>query len=119
MNTQPRLPSEVCDGVTLRGRAILRVAILTFLAGMIVFLLAACSHEKAAETAVPVKAATVHKTEIQRVVTADAVLFVPSGKFKVGMFSVCELWKVVVPVPGVWGSPGFGVFIRIFPAAVT
>ena len=75
MNTQPRLPSEVCDGVTLRGRAILRVAILTFLAGMIVFLLAACSHEKAAETAVPVKAATVHKTEIQRVVTADAVLF--------------------------------------------
>jgi len=48
---------------------------IDFLAGMIVFFLAACSHEKAAETAVPVKAATVHKTEIPTRREADAVLF--------------------------------------------
>jgi HlyD family secretion protein len=47
---------------------------VTLLAGAIA-VLSACSHEKAQETAVPVKAATVEKAAIQRVVTADAVLF--------------------------------------------
>jgi multidrug efflux pump subunit AcrA (membrane-fusion protein) len=35
----------------------------------------ACSHEKEEEAAVPVKAVTVQKTAIQRVIAADAVLF--------------------------------------------
>src|SRR5438105_1681405 len=52
----------------------LRAAALIMLASLLV-LSAACSHEKVAEAAVPVKAATVQKTEIQQVVTADAVLF--------------------------------------------
>jgi HlyD family secretion protein len=70
-----RLPSEKSDGGAPQGRAVLRAALLIFLASMIVFLLAACSHEKTVEAVVPVKGATVQKMAIQRVVVADAVLF--------------------------------------------
>jgi len=53
----------------------LRAASLICLASAIAFSWTACSHEKVEETAVPVKAATVQKTLIQRVIAADAVLF--------------------------------------------
>ncbi len=52
-----------------------RPAFFSFIAIAIAFSLAACSHEKEEEAAVPVKAATVEKTAIQRVIAADAVLF--------------------------------------------
>ncbi len=45
------------------------------LAGAIAVAFTACSHEKIEEAAVPVTAAVVQKASIQRVVTADAVLF--------------------------------------------
>jgi HlyD family secretion protein len=45
------------------------LAISTALSGI------ACSHEKVEEAAVPVKAATVQRTSIQRIVAADAVLY--------------------------------------------
>ena len=66
-----------------------------------VLLSAACSHEKAEETAVAVKAAGVQKTEIQKVVSADAVLFpvqqaalVPKISAPVKMFYVNRGSKV-------------------------
>jgi HlyD family secretion protein len=51
------------------------LALLISLTSVIAFLFAGCSPEKAEEAAVPVKAATVQKTTIQRVIAADAVLF--------------------------------------------
>jgi multidrug efflux pump subunit AcrA (membrane-fusion protein) len=63
MRTQPHF-------VSLRKR----VSALILLA-IISSLLSACSHEKTAEAAVAVKADTVEKATIQRVITADAVLF--------------------------------------------
>src|SRR3989442_9002186 len=75
MNIQPLLPFNVSDDGARQARALLRAGLLILLASTIVFLFAACSHEKVEEAAVPVKAATVQKTAIQRVVAADAVLF--------------------------------------------
>ncbi len=74
MNTQPMLFFKTSDGLP-HGRAVLRSCLLIFLASTITLLLSACSHEKVEEASVPVKAATVQKSGIQRVVTADAVLF--------------------------------------------
>ena len=59
----------------LQRRGRLRRASLIFLASLIVLLFPSCSKEKTEETAVPVKAARVEKTAIQRIVVADAVLF--------------------------------------------
>jgi len=76
MTNQPlSLPILTVEEGGLRRRAVRRFASLIFLASVIVFLFAACSHEKVEEAAVPVKAATVQKTAIQRIVAADAVLF--------------------------------------------
>ena len=75
MTNQPPIlvPAIAEDG--LRRRGDLRFLRLTFPAIVLTLLLAACSKEKAEEAAVPVKAATVQKTSIQRIVAADAVLF--------------------------------------------
>jgi multidrug efflux pump subunit AcrA (membrane-fusion protein) len=67
------VPAVAKDNLQCRGG--LRLASLIFLASFIALLFAACSKEKTEETAVPVKAATVEKTAIQRIVAADAVLF--------------------------------------------
>ncbi len=76
MTNQPLLlPVQAVAENTLHRRGVRRPASLIFLASLIAFLFAACSHEKAEEAAVPVKAATVQKTAIQRVIAADAVLF--------------------------------------------
>ena len=58
---------------SLHRRDVRRAALLILLA--IAFYLSACSHEKEEDAAVPVKAATVEKTAIQRVIAADGVLF--------------------------------------------
>ena len=64
MHTQQSVSSKVA----------LRAVPLILLVSAIA-ILSACSHEKPEEAAVPVKAASVEKATIQRVVTADAVLF--------------------------------------------
>lgn len=56
-------------------RRALRFSSMFVLAGAIALCFAACSREKVEDAAVPVKAATVEKTAIQRIVSADAVLF--------------------------------------------
>ncbi len=58
----------------LSAKSDLKAALQIFMVSAIA-ILPACSHDKAEEAAVPVKAATVEKAAIQRVVTADAVLF--------------------------------------------
>jgi len=58
-----------------RGRGWRRLASLIVIASAMAFSSLACSHEKVEEAAVPVKAAVVEKTSIQKIVTADAVLF--------------------------------------------
>ena len=52
-----------------------RPAYVFLLAAAIALSTVACSHEKEEEATVPVKAVTVQKTAIQRVIAADAVLF--------------------------------------------
>ncbi|PYX34001.1 MAG: efflux RND transporter periplasmic adaptor subunit [Acidobacteria bacterium] len=73
MIIQPRSPVAAVAEDSLQRRGAL-LASLVFLSSLIA-LFTACSKEKAEETAVPVKAATVEKTAIQRIVAADAVLF--------------------------------------------
>ena len=75
MTNQPLIPVSAVAKDDLQHRGGLRLASLVFLASLIVLLFAACSKEKTEEAAVPVKAATVEKTSIQRIVAADAVLF--------------------------------------------
>src|SRR2546427_7145165 len=76
MTSQPLLlPVQAVAENTVHRRGVRRPVSLIFLASLIAFLFAACSHEEAEEAAVPVKAATVQKTAIQRVIAADAVLF--------------------------------------------
>jgi HlyD family secretion protein len=75
MTNQPLLPVPAVAGHSLQRRGHLPISSLVFLASLIAFLFVACSHEKVEEAAVPVKAATVQKTAIQRIVAADAVLF--------------------------------------------
>lgn len=58
-----------------RGRRRCALLIVLAIAIAIAFSSVACSHEKEEEAAVPVKAVTVQKTAIQRVIAADAVLF--------------------------------------------
>jgi HlyD family secretion protein len=60
---------------TLQRRGDLRFVLSVFLVIFLTLLCAACSKEKVEEAAVPVKAASVQKTSIQRIVAADAVLF--------------------------------------------
>jgi multidrug efflux pump subunit AcrA (membrane-fusion protein) len=69
------LPVQTVDEGTLHRRGVRRPALLISLASVIAFMFAACSHAKVEEAAVPVKAATVQKAAIQRVIAADAVLF--------------------------------------------
>jgi multidrug efflux pump subunit AcrA (membrane-fusion protein) len=76
MTNQPLLwPVQAAAESTLHRRGVRHPASLICLTSLIVFWFAACSHEKAEEAAVPVKAATVQKAAIQRVIAADAVLF--------------------------------------------
>jgi HlyD family secretion protein len=74
MTNQPFLsPFQAVAENSLRD--VRRPRLLSFLAIAIAFSFSACSHEKEEEAAVPVKAATVEKAAIQRVIAADAVLF--------------------------------------------
>ncbi len=75
MNIQPLLSFKTSEDGPSQVKAILRTFLLLFLVSLISWLFSSCSHKKVEEAAVPVKAATVQKTAIQRVVTADAVLF--------------------------------------------
>src|SRR5436305_6893182 len=75
MNNEPLAPVQLTKKQSPQYREALRPPSLVLLAGVLALFAAACSHEKAEEPAVPVKAATVQKTEIQRIVAADAVLF--------------------------------------------
>ena len=76
MTNHPLLsPVQAIAQSRLHRRGVRRPALLISLASVIAFVFAACAHEKAEEAAVPIKAATVQKTAIQRVITADAVLF--------------------------------------------
>jgi multidrug efflux pump subunit AcrA (membrane-fusion protein) len=59
----------------VRRRDVQRSTFLIILAIAMAFSFVACSKEKEAAAAVPVKAVTVQKTAIQRVIAADAVLF--------------------------------------------
>jgi len=58
----------------MRGGSTNRILLTTACVTVSVLFLG-CSHEKTEEPAVSVKATTVQKTEIQKIVTADAVLF--------------------------------------------
>src|SRR5882724_11759606 len=75
MTNQPLLLVPAVAEDSFQHRGDLRISTLVFLASLIAFFSVACSHEKVEEAAVPVKAATVQKTSIQRIVAADAVLF--------------------------------------------
>jgi HlyD family secretion protein len=66
-------PVIVNDGVP--GPKKTRLALLVCLAGVIALSSAGCTKEKVEEAAVPVKAVPVEKGPMQRIVTADAVLF--------------------------------------------
>jgi HlyD family secretion protein len=74
MNAQQCLFSRPDKG-SHRGADVLRPALLVLLTGAIAVSSTSCSHEKAEEAVVPVKAAAVQKATVQRVITADAVLF--------------------------------------------
>jgi len=67
------LQTSACS--SFRRQDTQRCALLTLLAIAIATSSIACSHEKEEEAAVPVKAVTVQKAAIQRVIAADAVLF--------------------------------------------
>src|SRR5258708_21697233 len=74
MNSQPRKAISAIAEISFHYRGRWRLASFTLMATLIAFL-SACAHEKVEEAPVPVKAATVQKTSIQRIVAADAVLF--------------------------------------------
>jgi HlyD family secretion protein len=74
MNTQKLLSLKTIREGTRDCRSP-RLAILILLAIAIATLSVGCSKEKTEEAAVPVTAASVQKETVQRVVTADAVLF--------------------------------------------
>ena len=74
MNVQRWLFSELNRG-PWRGRGVSGPALLILLTSAMAAFSSACSHEKAEETAVPVKAAAVRKAIVERVITVDAVLF--------------------------------------------
>ena len=75
MNTEKLLvPRTIREG-TRDCRNIYRLAILILFAIAIATLSVGCSKEKTEEAAVPVAAASVQKATVQRVITADAVLF--------------------------------------------
>jgi HlyD family secretion protein len=75
MTTLPIGPVAVIAEGRFRRPGELRLASLILLTSLVAFISIACSKEKVEEAAVPVKAATVEKTSIQRIVAADAVLF--------------------------------------------
>jgi multidrug efflux pump subunit AcrA (membrane-fusion protein) len=75
MINQPLLPARSGGENSPPRSGVQRLASSIFLASLVALSFTACSHEKVEEAAVPVKAATVEKAPIQRVVTADAVLF--------------------------------------------
>jgi multidrug efflux pump subunit AcrA (membrane-fusion protein) len=75
MTNQPLLPAQSVGEDSLQRSGVKYLASSIFLASLVALLLTACSHEKVEEAAVPVKAATVQKAPIQRIVAADAVLF--------------------------------------------
>ncbi len=75
MTDQPQIPVSVIAEGSLQRQVHLRFVLSVFPAIFLALLFAACSKEKVEDTAVPVKAATVQKTSIQRIVAADAVLF--------------------------------------------
>jgi multidrug efflux pump subunit AcrA (membrane-fusion protein) len=75
MINQPLLPVQSGGEGSPRRFGVQRLASSIFLASLTALFFTACSHEKVEEAAVPVKAATVQKAPIQRIVAADAVLF--------------------------------------------
>src|SRR5258708_2348524 len=75
MNThKPTFPKTIREDV-LDCQHASRLAISIFLASAIAISAVGCSQEKTEEAVVPVTAANVQKATVQRVVTADAVLF--------------------------------------------
>ena len=50
-------------------------SLIVLVSAIAIAVLSACSHEKPEEPGVPVKAATVEKSTIERIITTDAVLF--------------------------------------------
>ena len=72
--TKPKLPTRSAIHKASQ-RHLSRLAASVFMASVIAILSVSCSKEKAEEAVVPVTAATVQKTTIQRVIEADAVLF--------------------------------------------
>src|ERR1700674_2617452 len=75
MNTQKFLfPETIREGVWDCQR-VSRFSIPIFLASAIAISSVGCSKEKTEEAAVPVTAVNTQKATVQRVITADAVLF--------------------------------------------
>jgi multidrug efflux pump subunit AcrA (membrane-fusion protein) len=75
MNTQNLLfPKTIRAGV-LDCQRVSQLAISIFLASVIAILSVGCAKEKTEEAVVPVTAANAQKAAVQRVITADAVLF--------------------------------------------
>src|SRR5260221_5415487 len=75
MNThKSTFPKTIREAVLDSQRAS-RLAISIFLASAIAISAVGCSQEKTEEAVVPVTAANAQKATVQRVVTADAVLF--------------------------------------------
>jgi len=75
MTNQPLLPAQLVGEDSRQRSGVQRLASSILLASLTALSFTACSHEKTEEAAVPVKAATVQKAPIQRIVSADAVLF--------------------------------------------
>src|SRR3981081_4605109 len=75
MNTQKLLfPKTIRAGV-LDCQRVSQLAISIFLASAIAILSVGCAKEKTEEAVVPVTAANAQKATVQRLITADAVLF--------------------------------------------
>src|SRR5882757_5852719 len=75
MINQPLLPVQSGGDESPRRSRIQRLSASIILGSLTALSFTACSHEKVEEPTVPVKAAAVQKTPIQRIVAADAVLF--------------------------------------------
>ena len=75
MNTQKLLSPKTIREDVRDCQRVSRLAILIFLVIAIAMFSVSCSKEKTEESAVPVIAANAQKVTVQRVVTADAVLF--------------------------------------------
>jgi HlyD family secretion protein len=67
-------PTRLLLSTSGSGSGIFRLALLGCMLAVVIFA-TACSKEKAEEASVAVKAGAVEKTELQKMVTADAVLF--------------------------------------------